>query len=93
MVTSVRKQEPAVPHLTQWIELASVLIGKGLGDVVFTGLSLSEWQAVLSASDAKFLRQKFAVAAVQGIAAQHLRSTLGAVGEQLTIRLSFDADP
>lgn len=90
MVTTARKREPKVPHLAHWIELASALIGQGLGDVAFSGLSLTDWQAVLCANEARFIRKKFAIAAIQGIAAQHLRSVLGPAADQMTIRLGFD---
>lgn len=90
MVTTARKTEPTVPHLTHWIELASALIGHGLGDIEFSGLSLTDWHAVLCANEAQFIRKKFAVAAIQGIAAQHVREVLGPAASQLTIRLSFD---
>jgi hypothetical protein len=90
MVTTARKQEPHVPHLTHWIELASALIGHGLGEVEFSGMSLVDWHAVLCANESRFIRKKFAIAAIQGIAAQHLRDVIGAAACQLTIRLRFD---
>ncbi len=90
MVTTARKQEPRVPYLAHWIELASALIGHGLGDVEYSGMSLTEWRAVLRADDAGFLRRQFAIAAIRGVASQHLRHLLGPAAEQLTIHLSFD---
>lgn len=90
MVTTARKQDPSVQSLAQWIELAKALIGQGLGDTEYSGTTLTDWHAMLTSNDTRFLQKKFAIAAIQGLTAQHIRHQLGPAGDQLTIRLSFE---
>jgi hypothetical protein len=84
-----KKRAPVVRDLNQWIEIAKSLIDKGLGSFVWSGLTLDDWYAVLCAPQTRFIRQTFAVHAVQGITATYFRQQLGKAADNLSISLSF----
>lgn len=84
-----KKCPPVVRDLKQWIEIAKALINKGFGSFVWSEMTLNDWYAVLCAPQTRFIRQTFAVHAVQGIAAVFFRQQLGKAADNLAISLSF----
>lgn len=88
---TVSRTKPEVANLDKWISLADAMIMKGLGQNVWSGMTLMDWQAVLCGNEQRFIGKSFAVAAVRGIVAEYLRGELGSCADGMTIALDFDA--
>lgn len=84
--TTTTEERPEVSDLAEWIALADSLIGHGLANEEFSGMSLAQWREQPTLDGTGFFRKSFAVSAIGGIAAKWVRGMLGPAGDGFAIR-------